>query len=356
MDHAEIRDTLSAYVDGVVSPQEKSLIEEHLETCPECRAAVRELTETVSCLRGLGEEEPPPWLTQRIMARVGEEAVREKSLLRRFFLPLRWKLPLEAAALVFLSVSVYLVYRTVSPEVKIAVPPFAEIQGEAVPRTPPDVAPRYKAEQPPAMAEKQPEMEQQRTVEVTEGVAAHKGGKPSQVPSAGRSAAAPAYESSRVDTSAPFVRPSAPVPAPMPENKTASGQFLREDADPALPGGAKSLGKEEEKGSSSPAMRAKAFAPAVAKEVRLVLVVADMESARREIDGMIGLSGGVTVRTEVRAEGSVQTARVERDRLDEFLERLGRIGEVRRKTPLPATGNGVVDVLITLETANHRGR
>ncbi|MDD3293319.1 MAG: zf-HC2 domain-containing protein [Geobacteraceae bacterium] len=41
MDHAGIREMLSAYLDGEVTPGERSLIEEHLKTCPECGNALR---------------------------------------------------------------------------------------------------------------------------------------------------------------------------------------------------------------------------------------------------------------------------------------------------------------------------
>jgi anti-sigma factor RsiW len=341
MDHAEIRDKLSAYLDGAVSPREKSLIEEHLETCQECAIVLRELRQTVARLRNLGEEEPPPWLTQRIMARIGEEAGREKGLLQRLFLPLRWKLPVEAAALVFLSVTGYLVYRTVSPEVKVAVPPVAEIQGEAARQAPPVVAPRYKAEQPPAVKKK-------------EDLAA---GRRSNVrqPAEGQPAAAPSYESLRQEAPPPSAVPPGPSPSTLSEKKGVSPRLLRENDEFAPPRDAEALRKEE-KSAPSPAMRAKAHAPAVVKEVRLVLVVTDTDDTFREIDRMAGLSGGATVRKGVRDEGGVQTVRVERERLGEFLERLGEIGEVRNRTPLPTAGNGMVDVLITVKTVNRPAR
>jgi anti-sigma factor RsiW len=349
MDHAEIRDKLSAYLDGAVTLREKSLIEKHLETCPECGTALRELRRTVARLGNLGEEHPPPWLTQRIMAQVGEEAGREKSLLRRLFLPLRWRLPMEAAALVFLSVSVYLVYRMVSPEVKIAVPPVAEIQGEAAPQAPPAAAPRYKTAQSPAETEKRPAEKKK------EEVAAGRGSKPRHAPPAGQPAAAPSYESSRGEAPSSFARPPAPASPSMPENKGASQGILREDTDLALPRDAEAPRKEE-KSAPSPAMRTKAVAPAAVKEVRLVLVVADTDTAFMEIDRLVDLSGGATVRRGVGDEGGVQTVRVKRERLGEFLERLGKIGEIRKKTPLPASGNGAVTVLISVETVNRLER
>jgi hypothetical protein len=349
MDHAEIRDKLSAYLDGAVSPREKTLIEEHLKTCPECGTALLELRRTVARLGNLGEEEPPPWLTQRIMAQVREEAGREKSLLRRLFLPLRWKLPMEVAALAFLSVSVYLVYRTVSPQVKIAVPPVAEVQREGAPQAPPVAGPRDKTEQPPAETEKRPAEKKK------EDVAASRRSKPSQGTPADQPAAAPSYKSSRKEAPDSFARPPASVPPPIPENKGASPRILRENTELAAPRDAETLRKEE-KSAPSPAMRAKALAPTAVKEVRLVLVVADTDDAFREIDRLVGLSGGATVRRGAHAEGGGQTVRVERERLGEFLERLGEIGEIRKKTPLPVAGNGMVDVLITVETVNRPAR
>jgi anti-sigma factor RsiW len=346
MDHAEIRYKLSAYLDGAVTPREKSLIEEHLETCAECGTAVRELRRTVDRLRELGEEEPPPWLTQRIMARIGEEAAQEKSIWRRFFLPLRWKLPVEAAALVFLSVTVYLVYRTVSPEVKIAVPPVAEMQREAAPQSPPAAGLRDRTEQPPAVPEKLS------TEKKKEDVASARGRTASRPPQAPPAAAIPS-ESSREETAPSFAPP--PAPAPIPENKGSSPRILRQHSDMAVPRDAEEERKEEKK-AASPAMRSKAAAPAMPREVRLDLVVDDADAAFREIGKIAGLSGGSLVRREGREEGRVAIVRVMRGRLGEFLERIGNIGEIRKTTPFPAAENGVVEVLITVETVNRPER
>jgi hypothetical protein len=341
MDHAEIRGKLSAYLDGAVTPREKSLIEKHLETCQECGTVFRELRQTVDRLRNLGEEEPPPWLTQRVMARIAEEAEQDKGFWRRLFLPLRWKLPVEAAALLFLSVTVYLVYRTVSPEVNIAVPPVAEIQGEAAPQLPPIAGPQLKREQLPEARKRDDTAAGREDVE--------------RQSAENRPAAAPPSVSSREASPSTSVLPPAPAPPVMSEKKGAFPGHLQESNE-SVPSRDSAGLRKEEKNAASPAMRAKALAPAVAKEVRLVLVVADRDTAFREIDRIAGLSGGATVRKGSLDDGGVQTVRVERENLGEFLERLGAIGEIRKKMPLPAEGSGMVDVLITVETVNRPAR
>jgi hypothetical protein len=341
MDHAGIRDKLSAYLDGAVTPREKALIEEHLKTCPECETSLRDLRRTVERLRTMGEEEPPPWLTQRIMARIREEAAQEKGFLRRFFPPMRWKLPLEAAALVFLSVTVYMVYRSVSPEVKIAVPPVAEIQREGAPQAPPAVTPGSETEQPPAVPEKRPTEKKKQDVASTKGRAVPR--------SSGETpAAALPSESAREEAASQFAPPPPAAPATMPETKGGAQRVLGEQGDMALPRDAENRLKEEKR-APSPAMRAKAVAPTVMREMRVVLGVNDTDTAFREIERIAGLAGGTIVRRIARDEGGVCIVRVERERLGEFLERVGKVGEVRGKTPLPAGGNGMVEVLITVE-------
>lgn len=348
MDHAGIRDKLSAYLDGAVTPREKALIEEHLKTCPECETALRDLRRTVERLRTMGEEEPPPWLTQRIMARIREEAAQEKGFLRRFFPPMRWKLPLEAAALVFLSVTVYMVYRGVSPEVKIAVPPVAEIQREGTPQAPPAITPGSETEQKPAVPEKRPTEEKKQDIASAKGRAVPR--------SSGEApAAALPSESAREEAASQFAQPPAAAPAPMPETKGGAQRVLGEQGDMALPRDAENRRKEE-KSASSPAMRAKAVAPTAMRDMRVVLGVNDTDTAFREIDRIAGLSGGTIVRRSARDEGGVCIVRVERERLGEFLERVGKIGEVRKTTPLPAGESGVVEVLITVETVNRPGK
>jgi anti-sigma factor RsiW len=61
---------MTDYLEGDVSPGERSRIEAALAEHPELRDELRELEATVALLRGLSAPEPPPALAARVMERV----------------------------------------------------------------------------------------------------------------------------------------------------------------------------------------------------------------------------------------------------------------------------------------------
>ena len=115
---AHCKEQLSAYLDGIMTAEEKKLIEEHLSMCEHCSIALSELKKTQETLRNLEEVEPPPWFTQRIMNRVREEGESKKGLLQRLFYPLHIKIPVEALATCLVVVLALSIYRNIEPEIK----------------------------------------------------------------------------------------------------------------------------------------------------------------------------------------------------------------------------------------------
>ncbi|MBL9205758.1 MAG: zf-HC2 domain-containing protein [Opitutaceae bacterium] len=100
-------DLLLAELDGALSPAELVRIESHVSTCAECHRQRALLAATRSTLRQVAADIPTPdanreWtrLQQRIHNAKSER--RRSSLLRR---GLTWGLPIAAAALVAVSVS-----------------------------------------------------------------------------------------------------------------------------------------------------------------------------------------------------------------------------------------------------------
>ncbi len=115
MDHNDIRHKLSEYLDGSVSTQEKILIEEHLKTCTECSQALLELQKTIELVQNVEEVQPPDWMAQKIMATVRAEAEKKKSFIQRLFSPLSIKLPIQAVAVAFLTITAMYLYRGAQP-------------------------------------------------------------------------------------------------------------------------------------------------------------------------------------------------------------------------------------------------
>lgn len=103
MDCREIREIISAYVDGEARPEEARLVEEHIGKCPACRAAEKRM-------RALGigvvktEGTVPSDFRENLFARMEKEDLLPK---RRsiFFFSVRWAaVPLAAAAAMALYV------------------------------------------------------------------------------------------------------------------------------------------------------------------------------------------------------------------------------------------------------------
>jgi anti-sigma factor RsiW len=119
----EIENLLPAYLENLLSPEEKKNIEGHLASCPRCSRAYEALKKTEEIVQDLTEVEPPPFFEQRIMSRVREEAAHKQGILRKLFYPLYIKVPLQAFATLLVAVMAFSIYRTVMPEWKDLTPP-----------------------------------------------------------------------------------------------------------------------------------------------------------------------------------------------------------------------------------------
>jgi hypothetical protein len=111
MDCRRIQEKLHAYLEGLVPAREEELIREHLSSCPRCKAVLQEIKKTAKLLKNLDQIEPPPWLSQRIMGRIREEAEDRRGIADWLFRPLRVKVPLQAFALVLILGFAALVYK-----------------------------------------------------------------------------------------------------------------------------------------------------------------------------------------------------------------------------------------------------
>jgi hypothetical protein len=128
MECHDIREKLSAYVEGLISPEEKLLIEEHLKVCQHCTESLADLKKTLEYVRNLEEVEPPPWLTGKVMATVRSEAEQKRGILLRLFYPLHIKVPIEAFAAIFLVITTVYIYKTMQPEMKLVKAPSEAVR------------------------------------------------------------------------------------------------------------------------------------------------------------------------------------------------------------------------------------
>lgn len=343
MDHTTVRSLLSAYLDDAVSPAEREGIEEHLESCADCRAELAELENTVLRIRGFGEEDPPPWMTQKVMARVREAGSARRGFFHWLLYPLRIKLPIEAAALVVIAATGYMLYRTAAPQLAQVVPQSPELQSSDAP-SPPPAAPSGK---PAARGAKQARQETPR------------GSQRAAVQRSGRNGVAPAQTPAAppAETSSP--RPAPPSPAYSPharEDYAERSIMMEKRAEPRAPTYGKSAADEDfgmagtgkaEKSSGSDRSRSSSVAAAEPSAVRLVVETADRDVAMGRIGAAVGRLGGSIVRTKITEGGrGVLAVRLDGSRLVELHDQLARIGTVRGAVPPEPAAEGLVEVTI----------
>jgi hypothetical protein len=130
---------LPAYLEGELSPAEAEEFRVHLASCTSCRKTLEDMKKTDRLVQGLAEVEPPPWLKQQIMARVRQEASEKKGFLQRVFFPLYIKIPVQAFAVIIISVLAFYVYRQDAPQMRIkgsSLPPAAvfEVKKDRTPQ------------------------------------------------------------------------------------------------------------------------------------------------------------------------------------------------------------------------------
>ena len=130
MEHNDIRHKLSEYIERSLTDRERSDVEIHLRTCDQCSRALAELQKTIEHIKSVEEIDPPAWMTQKIMAKVRAEAEERKGLFHRIFYPLAIKLPIQAIAVLFLTITVFYVYQNAQLSQKGPETPIAEFADE----------------------------------------------------------------------------------------------------------------------------------------------------------------------------------------------------------------------------------
>lgn len=325
MDCRNIQEKLSEYVDDILSPQEKVIMDEHLKLCGECAKVLTDLKKTVERVKNLESLEPPAWMTQTIMARVRTEAQPRKGLFQKLFYPLSIKLPVGAIATIAIALTTFYVFRTIEPEIKLAKAPMEE----AIPQL------SQKGQQPPLKYEEDkgvtppvPPLDKGRNGEglsLKEGKAGPEEEKP--VPSKPTEQPVPSKKR----------EPVREVPKALEPMKQAELSQERGAAAPAsgkdvsVPSGG-ALSKEEAKSEATPAApRIKAMAEGRKEGIRVTVHVKDVESAQREIERHISELRGRVVKKESFENKDVLTVEIDSEKLKEFFERLKSVGQVQEK-------------------------
>ncbi len=338
MECQDVRKILSAYLEGMVSPEDQELIDQHLASCRACSTALYELNRTGEALKNLKEVEPPPWMKQKIMARVREEAEPKKGFIQKLFYPLHIKVPLEAFATVLIAVIAVYVFKAVEPQMKgLQVPssrePVIARQEAPYPAKAPAAetqAPREKAvapETPVKTIEKElavAQKEDERRARVDEEVAAK---KLKEAPKKEAALSSPA-EAPKIGESPTGERPPSPPAAagiaPTREDKMAAAEGATQER--------KELKKAQ---PTAPSLRM--AAKGKPEGMSIVVRAKDIRHAGEEAVSLLNQLGALRVDRASQESNEVITAKVKAEKIKELVEKLSLLGEVQEKDASPAS-------------------
>jgi hypothetical protein len=356
---------LPAYQEGLVSGQDKKDLEDHLRSCAICRLALQDLNRTKDLLGRLQEIDPPPWFTQKVMARVREEAEGKRGLLRKLFYPLHIKIPLEAMASILVVVLAVYVFKTTEPEM-----PLLRAPSESVSPIPKDFAYRDKGKGVASVpaSPTSPITPQNLETKTATGGRLEKDQDPHQLsgsgalrdnkmeekrPLAARSPEQPATEIPKELFANKMEEPGSPV-APMKkmesaESKPAPAQAPKaamKEKDREKP---EDLESREAKGKSA-SDRSTVGQTAVYKSapIGITLQVLDVREAGQKALDLLQHLGAKNVHRETNREMEIITAAVTSPAIPNLLDQLNTLGTVQRKGPLPPTPEGPVSIRIEI--------
>jgi hypothetical protein len=353
MDCQDIRKSLSSYLEGMVSPEDQELIDQHLASCRACSTVLYELNRTGEVLKNLKEVEPPHWMTQKIMARVREEAESKKGFIQKLFYPLHIKVPLEAFATILIAVVAVYVFKAMEPDMKglqtssprepaiarqedpyPAKAPAAEtqvVQEKAVPQE----SPTRTIAKDLAVAEK----ESPKRAQVDEEVGVRKFKEPpppiSEIKTLPASPPAPPSTAPKKEaavsqpTEAPRIAESRTAErAPLPP--AAAGVAPAQEDKMALAEGAARERKELKKAQPiAPSMRM--AAKSKAEFMGFLVRVKDVRLAGGEVESLLHQLGALRIDRVSRESDEIITAEVKAEKMKELFEKLKLVGEVEEK-------------------------
>ncbi len=320
MEHNDVRHKLSEYIDGSISAEESSAVEEHLRTCAACSGALRELRKTIEHVRTIEEVEPPAWMTQKVMAQVRSAETERKSIFRRLFFPLSVKVPMQAVAVLFLAVGAFYIYRSVQPVYEPAEAPMkvyedkkdipstsgrgneqrmkkgASKSAERVPQTPGykalDMKQEYEKPAPPVLADKMApapaKPEEKLLYEKKETAAEKHAASQTQAPVMGENRAAP-----------------------------AAGVSMTAEREPAA--------------AVSGLMKTKAASEAQSDKIILTLNVQNVTDAVQKAEALLARTGGKIVKKDAAANATVLLITLNPVELQKFADQLRGLGTLKEK-------------------------
>ena len=346
MECSDIRERLSAFLEGIASPEEKRLIEQHLPSCQPCSTVLEDLRKTVGLVKELEEVEPPPWLKEKVMSRVRAEEKAKRGIFQRLFYPLHIKVPIEALAAVLIAVMGVYIFQAVKPEIKDLQVPLETEQavkkGKAPkPSSEPGAGGKTVLEEPPSRSNEgdlaRVEDERSRRAlgegsrqagEAKEGLLVPEAGKPVPAEPPAQSMLAKKRETIEggyvyeepARAAEPLKREDLPQPryAPAAARKQKEGVATEETATRDI--------RERKALPAAPML--KAAAEKRVGHIGFTVHVRDVGTAGGEVENLLGRLGARRIEREPLQTTEVITAKLQTEKIQELIEKLRVIGEV----------------------------
>jgi Putative zinc-finger/Predicted integral membrane protein (DUF2275) len=364
----EIENRLPAYLEDLLSPEERKSIAGHLASCPHCSRAFADLKKVEQLVHGLGEVDPPPFFEQRIMARVIEEAGQKQGILRRLFYPLHIKVPIQVLATLLVAVLAIYIYQTGEPEMKQIAPlpiPLTELgKGQVTAESPKTlVSPSAVTPVKRAPAGDLPEKNQQRFV----APPFENGGKEERI----ADSQAPIREEhpSAMKPADPVmaVREKEVPPVSAGALSKAQDRAGKQDADKALETllpeqkrkekmtNTGAVAGESRKTMSAPSpSRMTAVAAIKRSVIDLTIQVRDTDVAIREIEARLGQVNARIIERQHRKGSEFLKAEIAAQNVAALLDLLKAIGKVNTETSPLVVPDGNVTVSIKIVRLFHK--
>jgi hypothetical protein len=319
MECGKIQGMLTAYLEEAVTPEEGLLVQDHLSSCEKCRCAADDLKKTGVLLKNLEEIEPPPWLTQKIMARVRDEAEHKSGVLKWLFYPLHVKLPLQGVAAILIVGLAAFLYRAIVPQFEAAKAPLpreqvAQLQDRVATAQREEAFTRQSV---PAAIDAQQHKEAPE--------------EDSRQSYAGAQELTYAKRSMKTqDSAALALRQESPAPSPEVSQPAYAPLQKPEQPWPDSPQGASVRPRLKPK---APAPRSGGVIESKPGQVDLTVRVTDVADAAKRIERLLDEEGASRVIRESRDGKEILSAEMKSEQVDGLLQKLRSIGDIRSSPP-----------------------
>ena len=111
MECAKIKELLSEYIDNVIDAKTKAVVEEHLKSCSGCSKELTSLKAYISDMGILKDIKAPDGFLKSVHERIDRRFEFEK-IMRKIFVPIHIKVPIEALAVAASVMLIVIVYRS----------------------------------------------------------------------------------------------------------------------------------------------------------------------------------------------------------------------------------------------------